>query len=148
MADIDELAAQVAALTAAVQRLAGGPRTDAWDRPNPERDAARQSDMEREAARRLAEIETINAAVTEKARWENMPADQLAVLEKAAAARRYAEAVADCLIGGKDPTVVADLAKTAPKADRAAALAAVASELDAKDDFAEVAAGLRAVKPG
>lgn len=144
--DIEALIAQVSAATAAavVAQFANA-KADAWDRNDPTADAAREADFAAARAAKQAEIEAINAEVERRAYWANLPADELAKLEAEAAARRYAEALADTIMRKADPATVAGLADKIPAPAARAALAAVADEL--AESHPTVATALRGVKP-
>jgi molybdenum cofactor biosynthesis enzyme MoaA len=59
--------------------------------------------MERAKAERLAAIEAENAVIAERLRWQNIDPEELRKLEEEAAHKRYAEAVANSVLMGKDP---------------------------------------------
>lgn len=80
-----------------------GQTGDPWDNVDQAIVDLREADMERAKAERLAQIEAENAVIAERLRWENMPPEELRMHEEEAAHRRYAEAVANTLLMGKDP---------------------------------------------
>lgn len=80
-----------------------GPNGDPWDNVDQATIDQREADMERAKAERLAAIEAENAVIAERLRWQNMDPEELRQLEEEAAHRRYAEAIANTLLLGKDP---------------------------------------------
>lgn len=144
--DIEALIAHTVATTVAeVMRQMAGGRPDAWDIEDADLKARRAADMDRARAALLAQVEAHNAAVLERERWDNMPAEELAAEIRLAEHRRYVSAVANCVHRGV-PLPDDVTADGLDKATLVAMLKADADTLAAMPGWAGTATKLRAHK--